>query len=307
MPYVDWNGHINETRKERQRRERIYHMTNRTAMMRTTGMMTALSISSLLIAGFTGNTMALLTAKASAPTIQFSAADHFPSWYAGLNSQLDKTVAHEDSLLRDMCKIQISPINESECKSLNNDVNQLGILEGQAAQTYQLIDQAAQSDEQRYIQVAKDPANSQADIASYQRVAAFGQSALNVATPLYDQSKQDWQDGNEKLANATKEYQAEQLAHEQSVLQSVYGDTVNHAVYGGTVTSSVYGQTVISSVYGETVMPAVNQIINHQQTQDPITDGNSQKSLTVTDVVYGQVYGSMGQLFIGTLGPSKNS
>ncbi len=263
MPYVDWDGHITETRKERRRRERPQRMAKRLSVVRTTSLVSAISISSLLMAGFTTGTEAMLTAAASGPGIQFGAADHFPGWYTELNGQLKNTVAQENTWLLDISAIKNTHLTSSDLKTMSQDVKQLDGLEATAIQTFHVIDQAAQIDEQRYTQALNNPSISQVDVASYARVVAIGQKALNEAELLLIQAKQEDQEGSGILVAANKEYLAEQQAFDVSVISSVYGQTVIHTVYGG----------------------------------------SSQKSSSVTSSVYGQVYGSTGNFATATLGP----
>ncbi len=311
MRYIEWDGEILETRKERQQRERSYHRFKRKSLSRTAGLMTALSVSSLLLSGFSNGTEAMLMASASVGSISVGAADHFPSWYNGLNNELNNIITQESAIVQQMNMQNKKNITPSELDSLKLGVQQLTRLSDSANQIFLVIKQAAMTDETRYSEVLLEPGNPQSYIASFARVAAIGQQALGEAQGLIINVQSHVETGQALLNQVQKEYQVEQALLEASVLQSVYGNSVSNSVYGD----------VTNFVYGGTFNPPANPPTNHTVTQmttlsNPVTTtsppttntiANQNQRNTVIQSVYGTVYESTNNSSTGTLLPNTNS
>ena len=311
MRYIEWDGEILETRKERQLRERSLRSFKRKSLIGTTGLMTALSVTSLLLSGFSNGTEAMLVASASVGSISVSAADHFPSWYNGLNNELNNIITQESAIVQQMNRQQMTNITPSELDSLKHGVQQLTKLSDSANQIFLVIKQAAMTDKTRYSEVLLEPGNSQSYIASFARVAAIGQQALGEAQGLIINVQSYVETGQAFLNQVQKEYQVEQALLEASVLQSVYGNSVINAVYGD-VTNFVYGGT-FNPLANQPMNPAVSQtttLSNPVTTTSPPTTNtiaDQKQRSTVIQSVYGTVYESTNNSSTGTLLPNTNS
>lgn len=278
MPYVNWEGHIEETRRERQMREQTQRLAKKASKIKATGLMAAFSVSSLLLAGFSNSTEAMLTTSLS-DNLPFGAANHFPGWYSELNSELQNIVVQENAIVQQMQAQNEIYITGTELLSIQQSIQQLDRLETSAAQTFQQINQAAQNDENSYLLARINPANSQAIIDSYARVAAIGKQALNVAQSLYGFAQNDQQTGANILAIVNRACQAG---------RSLLGPTVSQTVYGQSVPISIYG--------GSGVEPSISSSVS-----------SNPHSGTVLQSVYEQVYATVSSSSSITLGPNTGS
>ena len=298
--YLEWDGQVSETRKERQKRERASRQGKRMTIVRTVSLMTGLSMSSLLFAGLTDSTEAMMTASVGEAT-QFGAADHFPGWYDGLNSELQATVTKEAALLEQMEILGGGVIQTPAMQALEQDAKQINELGDAADKAFQLIKQAAQADEGNYQLALGNPADAPAVVASFARTAAIAQAKLAAAEQWHSVSRSYLLTAQSVLARAL--LQTQTVLPGVTVFQLVDDATVSQSVYGTSVLSSVYGGSVLQSVYGGTLAPSFNgqlSLLNSFSTTSPAPPPGQ----TVVQGVYGAVYGGANSACSGTLSPN---
>lgn len=178
---------------------------------------------------FVRNTEALLTSSKQMTAV-FQSADHFPSWYAQLVGQLAGDAQQSDSLTQRIShRAGIRSDKEDEKKKtdqekilshLNGMVSQEASLIQNANATFEIISQAAATDETNY-QNAIAQKDTQPVIESFARVASWGQTALSTATSYLSRMQDDMQTCTSVVASFVK--------HDKKSDQPDAKATTNHA------------------------------------------------------------------------------
>lgn len=251
------------TRSERSRKAREHK--HRKILVRSCAVtFVGVSLSSYCVLSLTGNTEALLSAQEKLPPITFSAADHFPAWYEQLAAQVNQDAdcaggvpAHLQTLLA----VMNASANIGQMKGLLAQIASGPAKETACIATYQkalaTLQAAADEDEGNYMNAvaSHDPS---AVIASFARVAGWGQAALRSVEHAAPAVTQDMQMTTHCVADASNLYQAAlqaaaaAAAAAAGVTQNVYGTAPLTAM---TLPPTLPGPSVLQSVYA-TVPPA---------------------------------------------------
>ncbi len=287
------NETIYRTRKERQKRER---RRNRKAFRRhlswagMLGIATGLSLNSLILSYLTQGTAAMLTAQATS-TVSFSAAAHFPRWYDDLVNQIGGDTSSSGSLLaamrhkRDSARSADKPISDV-LSELERDANQIAAWDESATGCFNTIEQAANQDESQVAAVMQQTPNEQATIASYERVAAWGQTAESQALSYLGQIHSNLATADDIVASVQKMI-SEDAKKPKSGNPSSDAVTVTKATYGRqsvqsgtlaakTVSGATYDQQTVQNgtLASETVSDATVSPCRAQDlTQAPMAVG----------------------------------
>ncbi len=245
----------------------------------------SVSLTSFCALRMVGSTEALLISRSTPLSVSFSAADHFPGWYAQQEEQIQSYAGEAGDFphrMKRLTELMIRCKDAGQMKGILGQINADAVDEASIVQEFhtsmEVLVQAATEDEGNY-SLAVQEKDGNSDIDSLARVAQWGQNALRTVSSSATVVDQDASLSTSCVSHANSIYQRFQaaLAAESTAIIAANSSMSSANIYAPQT-------TVLNSVYETPASPALTVPLSVYNA--PPANGNES-----VDTVLGNVYG----------------